>query len=127
VRSRPGLSFATYDTVDERSETQNGSAPVPVQVTVDPLGRTYSVQYGLLEPAVTEHPTYKEAWNLCNAPKPRNVDQTATRSLTPPRVRKQSRRNSIRSWRISRPLARNSTASSVTLAWSAIRRAPRAL
>lgn len=78
-----GLSFGTHDTVDERSETQNGSAPVPVHVTVDPFGSTFSVQYAVPEPPATERHTYKEAWNICNAPKPQNVDQTATRAAGP--------------------------------------------
>ena len=73
------LSFGTHDTVDERSERQTGSASVSVQVTVDPFGGTYSVQYAVPEPPATEHHMYKEAWNLCNAPKPENVDLTATR------------------------------------------------
>jgi hypothetical protein len=78
-----GLSFGTHDTVDERSETQNGSASVPVQVTVDPFGGTYRVQYAVPEPPTTDHHTYKEAWNICNAPKPQNVDQTSTRPAGP--------------------------------------------
>jgi hypothetical protein len=73
------LSFGTHDTVDERSETQNGSASVPIQVMVDPFGGTYSVQYALPEPPTTDHHTYKGAWSICNAPKPQNLDQTTTR------------------------------------------------
>jgi hypothetical protein len=56
---------------------------VPVQVTVDPFGGTYSVQYAVPEPPATEHHTYTEAWNICNAPKPQNVDQTASRPAGP--------------------------------------------
>ena len=78
-----GLSFGTHDTVDERTETQNGSAPVEVQITVDPFGGTYSVQYAVPDPEAAERHTYKEAWNICNAPKPQNVDQTATRPAGP--------------------------------------------
>lgn len=78
-----GLTFGTHDTVDERSETQNGSGSVPVQVRVDPFGGTYSVQYAVPDPAATERHTYKEAWNVCNAPKPQNIDQTGTRPAGP--------------------------------------------
>jgi hypothetical protein len=72
------LSFGSHDTVDERQETQSGSAQVPVQVRIDPIGLTYSVQYAVPEPPTTLHHTFKESWNVCTAPKPQNLDQTST-------------------------------------------------